>query len=176
MEQSTNYVLSIHKHIKLASEKNRSTPKHEDLNRLGFPYGSSAVKFQLFKDNDFNFAVPQKVSSFELPRYLNTEECELIWKDFASNGSIVADIEESNPMLCTNSSSPISFFGDSDFPPLDISIEKCMVKPPSTKITPLPMLHLNSSSLTEQARTRFKADKMLISGDVRLAELFQSHE
>lgn len=157
IHESINYFFSTQKRLMLESESNLSSPKYDALNSHGVPYGSSLEKFQLFKDLDFNFAIPEKVRIFKQPHYLSSEEYKAIREDFASNGVIVSDIDECNPVL-----SPIGFFADSDFPLMELTSDDFR-KFPATEVTSLPMQHSNtsigSSSTDRLKKKRCKTDK-----------------
>lgn len=65
----------------------RSATPFDNINYLNCTYGSAFPEYQLFdKVPDYRIAVPQKVESFENPKYLSHEEYDEMRQDFESNG------------------------------------------------------------------------------------------
>lgn len=175
-KDSISHYLEIHKHKTLASEKIRSPSKYEDLHYLGVPYESSLEKFQLFNSIEFNFGPPRKVMSFQRPLILSSEEYYAIREDFACNGVIVNEPEDFNRSI--SSTSPFTFFGESDFPPLERQASKYFNwNVPSSEVVSLPMQSSNTSIDLidrENLKKRLKLEK--ISEDVSSQSICQDLE
>lgn len=163
--------------LQIASEANRSTPKYEDLHYLGVPYASSLRSFQLFQNLEFNFGTPQKIRPFQHPRILKSEEYERVRQEFSYNGFVSVE-ENCNQSVASSSSTPFTFFGDSDFPPLEQAADKNFSSQFAAGcVDSMPMFNVNSAiSASPLSRQLVKKDSNIDKSTTDGVSLFETTE